>query len=373
MINSHPNFISIKQQGITTLLTAVILLVTMTLLVMFAANNSIIQQKIAANQSTNQQAFSAAQAGLDVGIPYLEQNSATILANPANGFIAPYTDTNIQNITLGNNSQYTITYTNPIATNYALLKISVTGRDAGNIANKTISEQAQFSSLLSTTPTNPLTIKGELTLSGTAVITNLESNSTIISGEGVSISGSAATVLQSGVGSNKNLIGSDIQQNNSSINNMSQNDLFVSYFGATTSMVQNEISNYYTNNTNTNYSSTLNGKTGTSIWINQTSGTATISGTTTIGSASAPVLLIISGNAKISGNVTIYGMVYFVNSSEVNLDLTGNLTIVGGIVTASDLKIGGTTNIIYSSSTLNNLKNTVLKNYNKVPGSWKDF
>jgi hypothetical protein len=330
-------------------------------------------QKIAANQATNQQAFEAAQAGLDVGMPYLEQNSATIVANPVSGLIAPYTDNNIQNIALTNNSRYTITYTNPVAANYNLLKVSVTGSDANNVASKTISQQAQFSSLLPTTPTLPLTTKGDLRLAGNATITNLESNNTIRTGGDVDIDGDAVTIIQAGVGSDKNHIGSDIQENVSAIDNQSADTLFNSYFGVSTTMMKNQVANYYENDSNTNYTDTIAGKVGTSIWIEQTEGKAKIKGDATIGSPTQPVLLIINGGAKFSGDVTIYGLVYLIGSSEVNINLRGHLTVVGGVITSDELRIGGSADIIYSSTVLNNLKNNVLINYNKVPGSWKDF
>jgi Tfp pilus assembly protein PilX len=65
-----------QQRGATTLVIATMLLVTATLIVLFAGSYSLMQQKITANQYRNQQAYMAAEAGLEFGINYLQVNTS---------------------------------------------------------------------------------------------------------------------------------------------------------------------------------------------------------------------------------------------------------------------------------------------------------
>lgn len=363
-----------KRLGIITLLTSIILLVTTTLLVMFAAKSSVMQQKITSNQYNNEQAADAAQAGLEYAITYLQQNKSTIIASAVSGLIN-YTNSTLQNVALANGSKYSIVYTNPTASNYDLIKASITGTDAAGVASKTITQNMQLVSLLSTAPTQPLVTKGNLTLSGNTTIINAESNNTITSAGTISISGNAKTQPQTGLGSDKSNIRSDVQQNASSLQDMSQADFFASYFGATPSTVQSEVQYYYSNSSNTDYTSQLNGKTG-SIWIDQTGGTASIGGSATIGTATNPVLLIVNGNVNFSGNLVVYGLIY-IQGATSTISFSGNMALIGGIITASDTSstttTAGNSTITYSSSVLTNLKNTTRTTYAKVPGSWKDF
>ncbi|OGT45434.1 MAG: hypothetical protein A3E83_00395 [Gammaproteobacteria bacterium RIFCSPHIGHO2_12_FULL_41_20] len=363
---------SYPQRGAATLVMTVILLVLNTLLIIFAANFGVMQEKTIANQLKNSQAMAAADAGLEFGINYLKQNASTILANPVNGYIQSFSNSSTSNVSLANNSKYTIVYANPIANNYNLIHITSTGVSDDGTATRVVSQSVQFGSMLVNAPDNPLITKGTLSLGGSSKIINMESNSTIISGSTIEINGSAETVLSSGTSSTSSVKGSDVQENVSSIQSMSQNDFFATYFGVSSNTIQSNIAHYYTNNVNTNYNNLLNGLTGTSIWIEQTAGTAELNGTTTVGSADNPVILIVNGDLKLTGSVTIYGFVYVMGTTTT--DILGNVTINGSMATADNLEISGSTEIVYSSSVLQNLQNQLsLSYYAKVPGTWKDF
>lgn len=371
-IMRHIKKIHRKLRGAATLVMTLIIMSVTGLIILFAANFGRLEDKSISNINRGQQAYSAAQAGLEYGINYLDSNQTAILANPVGGYIPAYSDSNTSNVSLANGSKYTITYSNPIANNYTLIKISSTGISDDSTATRTISQLVKFGSLLLNTPTVPLTSKGEIELSGNSQIVNTYSNNTVKSGQGVDIHGSASTILSSGTSSTSGNIKSDIQQNVGSISSMSNSDFFTSYFGQTSSAISGSFNNYYSNNSNTNYSSTLAGKSGTSIWIDQTAGTATINGNTTIGTSTNPVLMVVNGNVKFTGNVTIYGYIFVLGNTET--DLTGNVTIVGGMGTTSDINATGSIQVVYSPSVLSNLQNNgSMRYYAKVPGSWKDF
>ena len=362
-----------KQAGLATLMLTIILLVTATLIIMFAAGYTRSQQRISGNLFRNQQAYAAAQAGLEYGINYLRMNSAAILASPNNGYIGNYTSANTTNVTLANNSQYNIVYTNPVAFNYNLILITSTGTSDDGTATRVVSQDVQYGSMILNPGTNALVSLGAVTMTGNTTITNSQSNSTIESGSTVGLSGNSETITSAGISSTPGHIKSDIQQNAAALQGLSSSDFFAQIFGVSATTYQNNSIYSYTNSTSTNYSSTLNNKQGTTIWINQTSGTATINGNTVIGSPSKPVLLVISGNLTISGNVTIYGFVYATGPAAVG-DITGNVSINGAIVSSNPITFTGNTFITYSPSIISALQtNSVVQYYAKVPGSWADF
>lgn len=362
-----------EKSGAATLVMTVVLMMLSTLIILFAAEYGALQDKALSNVTRNNQAFEAAQAGLEYGINYLNKNSSTILANPVNGYIPSYSDSHTANVSLPNNSSFTITYSNPVANNYTLIKISSTGTSDDGSSTHTVSQLVKFGSMLLNKPSEPLDIKGSATFTGNSQISNSSGNTTIKSGSTVTLTGSATTAPSSGPGSSPGNIGSDIIQNNSTLSNMSASDLFSTYFGLSQSLVKSSIGNYYSNSTDTNYRSLISGKSGTSIWIDQTSGTATIGGSAVvIGSSSSPVLLVINGTNTFSGFVLIYGFVYINGNNTIAS--SSSISIIGGVASTGTIGGSGTIQIYYSPSVLSNLQSqSGMQYYAKVPGSWKDF
>lgn len=360
-----------KQQGAATLIITIIALFTITMIVLFAGNFGIMQQKTTTNLYNNNQAYEAAEAGLEFAIPYLQKNQTTILANKSGGHLSPpYSDSNTTNVTLANSSKYSIVYSNPTANNYNLIKITVTGTSADGSATRVISQLVQYGGNLGTVPTSPVVSQGTVNLGGNSSIVNKENNSTIVSGTGVSLAGSSSTTTATG-GSTPNNMGGDITQNSTALNSQTPSDLFASYFGVSSSVFKNNVTNYYSNSANTNYSSLLNGMAGNTIWIDQTAGNATINGTVTIGTAANPVIIIVNGNLYLSGSATIYGLVYEMGGTTLT-DVLGNVAIEGSLITSGTLSVTGSTTLTYNSTVLNVLKNSN-GYFAKVPGSWKDF
>lgn len=356
-----------KQHGAATLLITTLLMVSITMIVIFAANYSTFQQKISANVNRNQQAYEAAEAGLEFGINYLKENRTTILATASGGYIQPFSNSSVTNVVLANNSRYSITFTNPTANDYTIIRVTSTGTSDDGTATRVLTQLVSYGSLLSAPPTNPLTVKGNVALGGGSSISNTESGTSINSGGTVTISGSSTTTSTSGT-STSSSTGSDIQQSNSTLSSMSFDAYFANFFGTTPATVKSNSTYTYTNLGE--YSGVLNGKTGVSIWIDQTSGTAKISSSTVIGSPSSPVLLIINGNLKISGSTIVYGLIYVTGTADV--DIVGSTLLVGGLVTSSDLTMTGSSSVQYNSSVLTTTQQ-MMSYYAKIPGSWKDF
>jgi Tfp pilus assembly protein PilX len=346
-----------KQNGAATFLITIVMLVSITLIVIFAANYSVMEQKISANSTRNLQAYEAAEAGLEFGINYLQKNSATILASKVGGYVQPYSDSN------------TITYSNPIASNYILILVSSTGVNNDGTATKVVSQLVEFGSILFKPPTSPITGKGTVTMTGHDQVINMQGNTTIVAGSTVSMSGSAVTQAQGGVSSTSGHINSDISQNNATFVNETTSNFFSSFFGASINTVKSSANVVYTNLGS--YGAVLNNQKGVTIWIDQTSGNASISGNNTIGTSSQPVLLIVNGNLDITGNTTIYGFIVVLGAATT--EITGSSNITGGILAADNLILTGSSQITYNSSIINIVQQSSSNYYAKVPGSWRDF
>jgi len=363
---------SVRRQGAATLIVTVVLLVLSTLIIIFSANYGIMQSKTISNVDRNSQAFEAAEAGLEFGINYLRDNQTTVLATPVNGFIS-FSNGSTTNVALANGSRFSVVYTNQIANDYTLITITSTGTNSEGTATRVVSQKVKFGSILFSPATAPIVSQGQITMTGNATITNTQYNTTIQSASTVSITGSGHTVLSSGTSSTAGNMQGDIQQNNTTLSNMTQSDFFATYFGNTTDVVKSQMQHVYSNSSSTNYSGQLNGLSGTSIWIDQTGGTASISGNTTIGTPQNPVLLVVNGGLSVSGNLTVYGYIFVFGENVID-SFTGNVTINGGIASTVALSMSGNIAVNYNSSTISNLQNLpAMRYYAKVPGTWKDF
>jgi Tfp pilus assembly protein PilX len=357
-----------KQVGATTLIITTLLIVSITMIGLFAANYGLFQQKISSNTNQNIKAFEAAEAGLEFGINYLNRYSATILANPINGYIQPYSSSSTTNVVLANGSKFTIAYTNPTANNYSLIQITSTGTNSDNTATRVIKQQVKQGSLVFKTPQNPLINTSSINMFGDTIIQNTQGNTTIQSGLNTLLFSDATTVLSTGTSSTASNIRSDIQRNLSSLANTSSSNFFSSYFGITSTAAKNKADFSYSNLGN--YNSVLNGKTGVTIWIDQASGNVVIKGDTQVGTISSPVLLFINGNLTMSEQANITGFVVLLGSSASFL--LDNAQINGALITISSLNLLSDAKIIYNNNTLTTLR-TANSYWAKVPGSWQDF
>jgi Tfp pilus assembly protein PilX len=358
-----------NKKGATTLILAVILMVSATIITLYAASYGLKGQAISANTARSLSAFEAAEAGLEYGINYLNQNSALILASPSAGHIQPYTSVKTTNVVLANQSKFSIVYSNPIANNYTLILITSTGLNDDGTATKTVSQLVQHGSLLFITPPNPLINIANVQLRSGAIVQNTQSNITIQSGGSTTLTSSAKTVLSTGTSSNASFIGSDIQQNLAPLAATSSTNLVASYFGLTPSAAKTK-ANYVFSNLG-NYNTALNGLTGTTIWIDQTSGYANIYSNTQVGTVAAPVLLFMNGNLVLQNQAMVVGMIVLLgNSTSVIAD---QAQVIGSIISINNVILTDNSFVNFNNNVLNALQNVTNTYYAKVPGSWKDF
>ncbi len=351
-----------KQQGATTLIIAIVLISVITLMLLYQASFSTMQQRTANNLYSEHQAEQAAEAGLEYAFAYLKTNSVVVTANPAAGLV----NYSIGPTTLANGARYSVTIINPTALDYSLLNVISTGTSADGLASRTVRQQAYMTTNSISTS---VLVRGAISLVGGSVLTNTITNMNIQAGGALVINNGAQTVTSSGVSTTQGNIKSDVLQNQSSIASLSDAAFFQQVLGTTQSAAQTQATSsgtYYNNSVSGgDYSQTLKNKTGSVIYINQSN--VTLGQGVTIGSAANPVTIITTGAITIANGVTIYGMVYSAGS----MNLAGGATITGGIAAGGSMSISNNFRLTFKQ--VPKLPGGGSGSYAKVAGTWRDF
>ncbi len=366
-------FLKKKQNGVTVLIFTTSLLLISMLFILFATQYGLLQQKISADFYRNQQAFQAAQAGLEAALPYFQSNYSAIVAGRSGGYLTAYVNSSTHNVALANGSKYTFVYTNPTANNYQLIQVTSTGTNADGSSTRTLKQQIQAYKSGMPTPTVSLTTQGSVSLANTASINNTQTNANISSGSSISISPSADTTTSSGVSSTSTSLGNDVTQNSTALSSLSADNFFQNTFGVTQSALKSNATLSYTFLIDQSYNILLNGVTGAIIWVDQLGGTAFITSTTVVGSSAQPVILIVNGNLTLGGSAVINGFIFVLNPTATIL-IQQNAIINGAIASTGSLSFQNASALNYNSSILGAVPAVNINNdYAKVPASWRDF
>lgn len=366
-----------KPSGAAVMLTMLSLLFLSSLVVVSTVSTIKSNSIVAKNQINNEQAFEAAQAGLEYGTAYLKKNYRDILQDKqenngmGDGFIDAYLSSLLNAFNNSNNTSYDVNYSNVEANNYDIIEITSKGSSDNKEINLVMYEKIAKIPFSSKTPDASLISLGNINLGGNASIENTVNDKTISSGGSINFSGSASTKASNNISSNKNNANIDINENNPQYASLSKNEFFYKFFGTNKTQAQANANTTFTYTSNKNIGDILNSDiyNGTSVWINQTSGVASLSGNSTIGSASSPIFLVINGDFKANGNAELYGIIYI--TKDWNNSGGGNLTVHGAIIVEGDMSGTGTPNIKYDLDLINKTMSTA--SFTKVPGSWHDF
>lgn len=351
MININLKPTALFHKG--TVLVSMLLIVLLASIIAFTTVGTMAtNQRVVGNSVREMEAFEKAEAGLEYGVKYGQNNMASITASPSGGYIN-YT------VPVPSGSNYTITYSNPTSGNYDLLEVTSVGTSGDGTATQTVKQRVYRSNFLAINPPAGVTSRGNVSLSGNVEISNEESIAIWTGG------------LVTAIGSVE--VEGSVRQLDLNLSTLTGDQFFSNFFNKTKSAAQSSSDITFTNTSNTNYSGNygsdpngLNGVTGKTIYISQGSGTATINSNAVIGSAANPVILIVDGNLTFAGSATIYGVVYVTG----NMSSSGTGSVHGAVFTEGTMTSTGTAdfNLDVSLNNLNNLITLV-----KVPGSWRDF
>lgn len=372
----HNNF-KMKQLGAAVMLTMFPLLIISSLIIVTTIQSVKTNALIVRNQLEAQKAFEAAESGLEYGTAYLLNNYQSIIVDKSensgfgDGFIDKYLSSLLNDADNGNNTYFNVSYTNTTANNLDIIEITSKGSSDSGMVEKTITEKIARIKFGSVTPQSSLITMGNVSLGGNATITNTVNNHTIWAGGNISLSGSASTQASNGIKSNSSTANIDLSSNDPQISSLTKDQFFNYMLGSDKSSVESHASTVLNYSANQKLSSILSDSSyeGKSIWINQTAGTASLSGSATIGSTTKPVFLVINGDFKANGNTEIYGIVYI--TQDWKNTGGGNLTVHGAIIVEGDMSSTGSPNIDYDFNIISETINIAI--FSKVPGSWRDF
>lgn len=411
-----------KQKGIA-LVTALTILVGMTLIAFFANRSLIFEQKTSANQTRSTRAMEAAEAGLEWALANLNyqkkiDTACAALASPTGSdktfrdrYLDPdgnglYSET-FSAVTpgcLSNGTSWTCscpatgnpsfasctaaggcpTFTvsfQQVSGQPTMVQVISTGctspdqpciPGSSSTADSTATVRQIFKiqAGLATPPAAPLTAKGNVSFGSNAItVTNSDPGTNGITiNAGGTITGANDSTVKTlpGTPNGASLVGSD-----PSLSSLNDDQMFQTFFGQSKTDFQNassttQFSNCGANCTNAFESLVNSGA--NQIWVN---GDLNINSNATIGSPTKPVIIVVNGNAHLNGGLVIYGVVY---ATDVTWDNTGGggAKIIGAAIAEGNFTTTGTPDPTYSADVMNRLKETTGQ-FAKVLGSWRDF
>ncbi len=233
-----------RQVGAATLLTAVMILLMATILVIAVSRTTLMEQRISGNQIRSRQAFAAAEAGLNAGLSYIVSTTmpvsgsvptkATIAAGatvPAgadkdnNNASDTYTaadgvtdGSDLATLTASTSNQYSVAFCDPTQSLATIScpdapgavictaapapflnrpRVVACGWSDDGLGRTMISQLVGTRKGINSGPSNPLTAKGYVDVNGSATVTNYFNNLTVWSGDALkSIGNSGKTFVR---------------------------------------------------------------------------------------------------------------------------------------------------------------------------------
>ena len=390
------------QRGAAALPISVLLLFVAALVLIAVSKTTLMEQRISGNEIRARQAMQAAQAGISHAAAYMNSGGIDHNSNSAADAITP--------LALTQGASYQVYYCNPneeppvdacdnasSRTNCAGGFIDVVGfatplvlacgwSDDG-LAKQPVVVSISRATSLADAPENPVISKGEVNVQGSATITNYFSNLTIWTGNPVSSVGNSGKTFvrnpkepQPAITAippdrptackesddyicltDKSIRGPDIIDNDLTLKNMSDEEMFEKFFGQDFATYRDDIA---TRTLAAGQVSSLAGIKGESIVV---TGASSGVGLPSMGSRASPVVVIIEGDLSQTGNTTIYGVVYVMG----NVSGSGNFTVYGNVTVEGNVAGTGSLDIIFDPFVISNSRR--LGQPGLLSGSWRDW
>lgn len=403
------NHLGRRQRGLATLLIALIIMVSVTLVVIFTAQTAVLEQRMSGNEVRTKQANLAAQAGLEHAMAYMQQSNVP----------ADLSDD-------GDDDNFTYRATFLQVQDAAGNKVS--GMDLGGIDNVCPENPANFPSgaidalrkqwtgdgepgpddslknavvlacgwsddfsgrsavmvgmqagpAVANPPDNPLLARGGIDVVGNAGVYNAYTNLTIRTGQEAVISGNAGTtymrdptqppptldepVPEPGPDnmdprylemSAKDNIGTDVVDFDPSLNQGTGDEFFENFMGTTKEEYRANIAAHRLDQsdldaTDDDGNSISYDKWGQSIWIDGNGDDVTLRGQ--VGNRDNPVVLVVDGNLRLAGFFNeFHGVLYVTGdfTGQGNPDIYGAAVIAGDADIEDDVEVGGRPNFVF--------------------------
>jgi hypothetical protein len=402
------------QQGATTLITALAVLILMTILTLASGLVATVEQRTAGNDLRARQAFEAAMTGYEFALAYLAAPADPAL--PFNGLNRAPPGSNVSPLTLPQaqtlvgGGRYAVEFCDARvdpATGQLLSPllrpdqpcvagspadtrrvVYARGWGADGAALHHVIALVDKAPAFAGAPANPLVSRGVVGINGSGDVTNPEGRLTIWSGQDVTFTNAnfktnilAPTVAPGQIGeviesSSLRQAGMDVVANDGNLSTKTGAEFFTNFMGYEPSA----------------YATAVNATAGTSltsfagapsqnqiIFVTPPAGASTpytfgLSGNPEFGvlgdanTPSAPTVIVVDGNLDVSGNVTLNGLLYV----RGNITGNGNFTVRGAIIVEGRVdNLTGSVDVVYNSLLLGAARG--LGRAAVLPGSWKDW
>ena len=396
-----------RQQGLVTLLVAVIALVGVTLTVIFTSKSAVVEQRNAATSTRAGQAAAAAQAGLEHAIAYLQDRPRIPAAdNPVvcvssaqlvdgNGQAAGSYWTRLYAVnTSVTDPDCEGTYSCDNADAAEHLRVVSCGWSDDRSARKyAISDITRVAPFFGNGPETPLTSGLGVAFSGGAKVYNLYHNGTVLAPEPLDVDGNVGNTFLNTHCPIHNLTDAQIENIlinrdsatctdatgtthdyfslvsrgdegigvvwDNSMRNLTEPQLFELIFGMSKETYKAVMVSPGRDLTS---AAAAAGARGEVIWV---TGDATLPDN--VGSRTQPVILVINGNASVSGGITFHGLLYVSGK----LTFTGNSVFYGSVAVGGKADGSGTPEIVYDRQVIGNVKRLGVRTAQAQ--SWRDW
>ncbi len=407
-----------SQQGMATMAITLILLFIITLVTLYTANTSVREQEISANQYRADQAFAAANAGMDWALDYFDEYGADQCSG------SPCVSNNVIDYTSGSKYSNTITENglSTVGSVYFLdkdggtdpdnqpLSIVSEGRSDDNTAAHTIKVEVISGNVMGNGggPDFPVVAHGSAGFGGTITIINRFTHKTVWTGADVGVGGSSDTwvadhdldctqsasspsirarcISHPGRGNysgdsdtiaateSRGGLNSEIIDNDDNLRNMTGDEFFMNFFIEDRPSIERfarSIDQWYAAGSVS--WDQLVGKESL-VWI---SGDVSINGGSAVkvGTKENPLLVVIDGDLRITGVgsnlLQLVGMLYVAG----DLAGSGNWGVQGSVVVeGSEAGLHGNPKIIYDADIFDGAFGSSPGDITAVvPGTWEDW
>jgi Tfp pilus assembly protein PilX len=416
MMNSS---ISLRQRGAVTLLTALILLICITLVTLLASKTVLVETQISADNYRMAQAVAAANAAMDFGVGYFDNGGFDQKINATgaagnDGIVDTIPDQTYVSADGVQTTTASLTFNNAAGTRCVaagatpnmkgglITAIGRSGRsDDGLLAVRTISQCVGTIDIFGGNgPKQSLISRGGVGLTGNYQIINRYYNTTAWAGNAVNIgeSASASTYLRP-IGTSESDFtqaeledtatnndytsqpisdrnkgnGVDTIANDPRLSSLTGDQFFNNFFYGDRVTIKGLAASLNQVYSAGNIGSAQN-KSGV-VWID---GNTSLNGGT-YGTPTNPVVMIINGNLEVQGNPVVNGLLYVTGQ----LDAKGTVKVLGSVIVEGDAGMvpagedpvvgHGGVDLIYSPYTLDRATNPIIGTTTVISGSWRDW
>jgi len=359
------------QKGVVTIVTAVVLLIVITILALLTARVVIFETRVTANEVRAVESFENTMTGL-TSVLSTYNNSA----DPADRTIVGLASK--KGYDMEGNLIWEVEGVEKAGWG---LRVRLRGYSADSTASSIVEQVIMGTASLAGPLSTPLTSKGTVGISGSGIVINPEGNFTVWTGMAVDFTQNASGVndgftmvkhpTEDGTikSSDRNYIGSDVIDADTALSSLTDDEMFENFISGTEYDAGYATGfDFYKDTIVTMIvdgdDADLSGVVDSVILVN---GNLGLNGGI-IGTADQPVILVVDGNLDMTGNPEIYGVVYV--RGNLN-EATGTPKITGSLIVEGDAPSTGNVKVVYDSSTVGNAGRLGPAIF--MPGSWRDW